>query len=104
MFQRCSISSLASTSGRETAGSAGMICFTIELHRAECEFLTGELAAAEKRLTMLASRAANTVERATVECLRIDLYAALDQADRAVAVLSRLPPTSGHRLVASSDR
>jgi PAS domain S-box-containing protein len=68
----------------------GWVCrldlmFPLEFHRAECEFLTGELAAAEKRLTMLASRAANTVERAAVECLRIDLYAALDQADRGVA-------------------
>ncbi|QNI30488.1 sigma 54-interacting transcriptional regulator [Alloacidobacterium dinghuense] len=57
----------------------------LELHRAECEFLTGELAVAEKRLTTLSSRAANTVERATVQCLRIDLYTVLEQPDRAVA-------------------
>ena len=68
----------------------GWVCrrdlmFPLEFHRAECEFLTGELATAEKRLMVLASRAANTVERAAVECLRIDLYAALDQADRGVA-------------------
>jgi PAS domain S-box-containing protein len=56
----------------------------LELYRAECEFLTGELAAAEECLTMLSSRAANTVERANVECLRIDLYTTLDQPDRAV--------------------
>jgi PAS domain S-box-containing protein len=61
------------------------LTFALELHRAECEFLTGELAAAEQRLTMLSSRAANTVERATVECLRIDLYTTLDQTDRSVA-------------------
>ena len=60
------------------------LAFAIEVYRAECEFLTGELATAEERLTMLSSRAANTVERANVECLRIDLYANLDQADRAV--------------------
>jgi hypothetical protein len=35
---------------------------------------------------MLSSRAANTVELATVTCLRADLYTALDQSDRAVAV------------------
>ena len=29
------------------------LTFALELHRAECEFLTGELAAAESRLTML---------------------------------------------------
>ena len=62
------------------------LIFTLELHRAECEFLTGELAAAEERLTMLSSRAANTVELATVACLRVDLYTTLDQSDRAVAV------------------
>ena len=48
--------------------------FALELHRAECEFLTGELAAAEMRLTMLSSRATSPVDQATVACLRIDLY------------------------------
>jgi predicted ATPase/signal transduction histidine kinase len=62
------------------------LAFALELHRAECEFLTGELAAAAERLTMLSSRAANTVERATVACLRVDLYTTLNQSDRAVAV------------------
>ena len=80
------------------------LAFALELHRAECEFLTGELAAAEERLTMLSSRAANTVEQATVTCLRVDLYTTLDQSDRAVAVVSRLPPKSGRRMVAASDR
>ena len=61
------------------------LTFALEFYRAECEFLTGELAAAEERLTILSARAANTVERANVECLRIDLYTNLDQADRAVA-------------------
>src|SRR5262249_3001334 len=62
------------------------LAFALEGHRAECEFLTGALAAAEERLTMLSSRAATTVERATVACLRIDLYTTLDQSARAVAV------------------
>ena len=61
------------------------LAFALEFHRAECEFLTGELAAAEERLRMLSSRAANTVQQAAVETLRIDLYTALDQTDRAVA-------------------
>ena len=55
---------------RTTVGSVGTSsAFALELHRAECEFLTGELAAAEERLTMLSSRAANTVELATVDVL-----------------------------------
>jgi PAS domain S-box-containing protein len=61
------------------------LAFPLEFHRAECEFLTGDLSAAEKRLTILASRSANTFERATVESLRIDLYTVLDQTDRVVA-------------------
>jgi len=47
---------------------------------------TGALAEAEQRLAALSSRAANTVERATVACLRADLYTALDQSTRAIAV------------------
>ena len=62
------------------------LTFSLELHRAECEFLTGQSAAAEERLTMLSSRAANSAELATVSCLRVDVYTTLDQSDRAVAV------------------
>ncbi|WP_284273913.1 trifunctional serine/threonine-protein kinase/ATP-binding protein/sensor histidine kinase [Bradyrhizobium iriomotense] len=62
------------------------LIFPLELQRGECEFLTGQLAAAEERLSILSSRAANPVELATVTCLRVDLYTALDQSDRAVAV------------------
>jgi PAS domain S-box-containing protein len=63
------------------------LTFSLELHRAECEFLTGRSAAAEERLTTLSSRAANAVELATVTCLRVDLYTTLNQSsERAVAV------------------
>jgi len=62
------------------------LAFALELHRAECEFLTGALAEAEQRLAALSTRAANAVERATVACLRVDLYTTLDQSSRAIAV------------------
>src|SRR5882724_1425459 len=62
------------------------LIFALELHRAECEFLTGELVAAEARLTLLSSRAANAIDQATVACLRVDLYTTLDRSDRAVDV------------------
>nr|WP_245332694.1 AAA family ATPase [Bradyrhizobium erythrophlei] len=62
------------------------LAFALELHRAECEFLTGALKEAEQRLAALSIRAANTVERATVACLRVDLYTTLDQSSRAIAV------------------
>jgi PAS domain S-box-containing protein len=59
--------------------------FQLGLHRAECEFLTGELTAAAERLTMLSARAADLVEQSTVTCLQLDLYTILE-VDRAVAV------------------
>ena len=62
------------------------LIFALELDRAECEFLTGALTEAEQRLTALSTRAASTVERATVVCLRADLYTTLDQSSRAIAV------------------
>ena len=60
--------------------------FALELHRAECEFLTGELAAAEERLTMLASRTATITDQAELAGLRIDLHTTMNRADRAVDV------------------
>jgi PAS domain S-box-containing protein len=62
------------------------LAFSLELHRAECEFLTGELTAAAERLASLSCRAANTVDLATVTCLQVDLYTTLDQSDRAIDV------------------
>ncbi|MPW22616.1 PAS sensor protein [Paraburkholderia piptadeniae] len=62
------------------------LIFTLELTRAECEFLTGRLSIAEQRLKMLSLRATRTVEQALVMCLQMDVYLTLDQSDRAVAV------------------
>ncbi|MFL9922432.1 AAA family ATPase [Paraburkholderia fungorum] len=62
------------------------LAFSLEINRAQCEFLTGELAAAEERLVALSRRAAKTVDRATVACLRVDLHTALDQSTLAIAV------------------
>jgi predicted ATPase len=62
------------------------LIFQLELHRCECEYLTGELETAEARLTMLASRASTIVDQATVVCLRIDLYVTLGRIERAIDV------------------
>ena len=62
------------------------LAFAMELKRAECEFLTGELATAEARLSMLSGRAATLVDRAAVTCLRVALYTTLDKSDRAVEI------------------
>ena len=62
------------------------LIFSLELERAECEFLTGELGAADERLTALSNRTANTIERATLACLHMGVCTERLQFDRAVAV------------------
>ena len=62
------------------------LAFSLELHRAECEFVTGAVPDAEQRLSALAERCATASEHAAVARLRVDLYMALGQPDRAVSV------------------
>jgi predicted ATPase/signal transduction histidine kinase len=62
------------------------LTFEFELQRAECEFLTGELATAQERLSMLASCAVQLIDQAAVTCLRVDLYIILVRPERAVEV------------------
>ncbi len=52
----------------------------MELNRAECEYLTGQLPVAQERLAALSERATTTIERAFVACLRIDVYLTLAAA------------------------
>ena len=60
------------------------LTFALEFHRAECEFLTGDFAAAEEHLPILSHRAANLIDSAAVARLQTELYASLDQSERAV--------------------
>jgi predicted ATPase len=62
------------------------LTFTFEVHRAECEFLTGDFATAEERLLMLSRRSEDLANSAIVARLQTELYTALDQSERAVAV------------------
>ena len=62
------------------------LVFSLELHWAECEFVTGAVTQAEQRLATLAERSANASERGFVARLQVDLYMALSQRDRAVSV------------------
>lgn len=62
------------------------LAFAFELFRAECEYLTGDLASSEERLRLLSSRAASAVDEAAVTCLRVTLHTNLDQSDRAVEI------------------
>jgi len=61
------------------------LVFSLELHRAECEFLTGQSAAADSRLAIVSTRVANAIEHSRVTCLQVDLYSILDRFDRAIA-------------------
>jgi len=58
--------------------------FELELCRAECEFLTGDLSAAEQRLSMLSRRAADIVDFAAVTRWRVAVYTTLDRPDLAI--------------------
>jgi PAS domain S-box-containing protein len=62
------------------------LSFALELHRADCELWMGALPSVEERLAALATRAADTVQRAAVARRRVDLYTMLGAGDRAVAV------------------
>src|SRR5207249_11751452 len=69
------------------------LAFRLELHRAECEFLTGDVAAAENRLNLLSARPAGLVDLAAMTCLRVDLLTTLGRSDSAVqACLNYLRP------------
>ena len=60
------------------------LTFALEFERAECEFLTGDFATAEERLSILSERATNLVDSAAVTRLQTELYTSLNRSDRAV--------------------
>jgi PAS domain S-box-containing protein len=62
------------------------LTFSLWLERAECEYLTGQLASAEARLSLLSTRARTVVDSAAVTCVRLNLYTTLDHSDSAVEV------------------
>jgi hypothetical protein len=61
------------------------ITFALQFQRAECEFLSGDLDAAQERLSILSRRAVNQVDSAAVARLQTELYASLNQSERAVS-------------------
>ena len=64
----------------------GTLTFALELHRAECELLTGALAEADERLVNLARRDVGLPDLAAVARLQVELFTALGRSDRAVEV------------------
>jgi PAS domain S-box-containing protein len=61
------------------------LAFALNLQRAECEFLTGDMAAADHRLKSLSSHATTLEDLAAVTCLREDLLTTVGRSDAAVA-------------------
>jgi PAS domain S-box-containing protein len=61
------------------------LTLALDLHRAECELLTGALSDAENHLMALWRRAKDMTDRASVARLRIDLYSMLHQISHSVA-------------------
>jgi serine/threonine protein kinase len=80
------------------------LAFELDLHRAECEFLTGTLANADERLSILSARAKDSMDRAEVTRLRLDIYTTLGRSDRAVGGLTRVSPSNRDRLECSPDK
>ena len=79
------------------------LTFALELHRAECEFLTGALAEAEQRLAALSSPRRKYGGTSYGRVLaRGSVHDPRSEQPRHCR-RSRLPPASGHRLVAASD-
>ena len=62
------------------------LAFALEINRAECEFLTGELEAADARLSALSRRAGPLTDLAAVTGLHVNLHTTLDRSDSAVDV------------------
>jgi PAS domain S-box-containing protein len=72
------------------------LAFALDLQRAECEFLTGDVAA-DNRLASLSGRAVTLEELAAVTCLREDLFTTIGRSDAAVeACLEFLRRTGVH--------
>jgi predicted ATPase/signal transduction histidine kinase len=62
------------------------LTFELEVNRAECEIVGGELAVAEERLAQLMAHAATLSDRAQAVCLAVLLYFTTGRSEHAVAV------------------
>ncbi len=62
------------------------LTFELELHRAECEIVGGELSIAGERLTALSQHATDLADRAAVVCLTVLLCFTTGRNERAVEV------------------
>ncbi|WAS94577.1 AAA family ATPase [Nannocystis punicea] len=62
------------------------LAFPVAQALAECEWLSGATDSAEARLTQLASRVTDPIDRAAIVCLQIHLYTTTDRFDQVVPI------------------
>ena len=79
------------------------LVFELELHRAECEFLTGDMAAAEQHLSDPLVARGKHGRASAVACLLADVYLALQQARPWARGVPRMLAPRGARDSAAPD-
>jgi predicted ATPase/signal transduction histidine kinase len=72
--------------GEESWERRYQLTLELELNRAECEIVRGELGIAEERLAALSQHAAGLTDRSQVVCLAVLLYFTTGRSERAVEV------------------
>ena len=77
------LSSARSLLPKDARTSSYRLAFDIELGLAECEFLTGDLAGAEKRLASLLASSLNDADRAAATRVFLDLSVTMGDMDKA---------------------
>ena len=72
--------------GGDSWSTDASLAFALGLQRADCEYLTGQLTAAEGRLEELTTRAPSRSDQCAVTCLRAAVYLTLNRPDSSLAV------------------
>jgi predicted ATPase len=62
------------------------LAFALGFHRAECAFLTGDVAAAVEQLAALSRRAGSLADMTAVTCLQVAVFMTAGASDRAIEV------------------
>jgi PAS domain S-box-containing protein len=70
----------------EGVESTAELKFELESGRAECEYLTGRLLAAEQRLARLSRQTLTVANHALVACRQVDVYLILNRNEQAISV------------------
>jgi len=71
------------------------LAFTLAFHRAECTFLTGELAAADRQLAALSQKTTDLSHLAAVACLRVAVKMTSGDSEHAIRICLQCLETLG---------